>query len=76
MDFLGLGLMEVLFILVIALILFSPAKLPEIGAALGKGLRQLQKASSELTRSLSQDLHEEKEGKPQEKSPEEDKKEA
>lgn len=36
--------MHVLFILVIALIFFGPGKLPELGAGLGKGIREFRKA--------------------------------
>lgn len=74
MDFFGLGLMEILLILIIALLLFGPAKLPEIGAAVGRGLRELRKASSELTKNLSKDFVEEtKEEMPKaKKGPEKD----
>ena len=36
--------MHVLFILVIALVFFGPGKLPELGAGLGKGIREFRKA--------------------------------
>ena len=40
----GLGLPELLLILVIALIFFVPGKLPDIGAALGKSMREFKQA--------------------------------
>ena len=40
-----IGLQELILILVVALLVFGPQKLPEIGKALGKGLREFKKAS-------------------------------
>ena len=40
----GLGLPELVVILVVALLIFGPGKLPEIGSALGKGIRDFKKA--------------------------------
>jgi len=40
---------ELIVILVIALIVFGPKKLPEIGKSIGQGLRELKKASREIT---------------------------
>lgn len=40
----GIGAPELVVILVIALIVFGPGKLPEIGSALGKGVRDFKKA--------------------------------
>ena len=40
----GIGLPELLVIMVVALVVFGPGKLPEVGAALGKGIRDFKKA--------------------------------
>ncbi len=40
----GIGIPELLLILVIALVCFGPKKLPEIGQACGKGLREFKDA--------------------------------
>ena len=40
----GIGTQEMIVILVLALIVLGPRKLPEIARAIGKGLRELQKA--------------------------------
>ena len=40
----GLGAPELIVILVVALLVFGPGKLPEIGAALGKGIKDFKKA--------------------------------
>ena len=42
-----LGVPELLVILVIALVLFGPGKLPDVGKALGKSIREVKAASSE-----------------------------
>jgi sec-independent protein translocase protein TatA len=42
----GLGVQELLIILVIALVLFGPGKLPQIGSGLGKAIRDFKKAVS------------------------------
>ena len=39
----GLGVQELLIILVIALVLFGPGKLPQIGSGLGKAIRDFKK---------------------------------
>lgn len=40
----GLGLPELLLILVIGLIFFGPGKLPDVGSALGKSMREFKQA--------------------------------
>ncbi|HNW36612.1 MAG TPA: twin-arginine translocase TatA/TatE family subunit [Candidatus Ozemobacteraceae bacterium] len=45
----GLNLSELIVILVIILILFGPGKLPEIGKAIGRGIRELKKAQNGIT---------------------------
>lgn len=40
----GVGVPELLVILVVALVIFGPGKLPEIGGALGKGIRDFKKS--------------------------------
>jgi sec-independent protein translocase protein TatA len=41
---LGTGLPELLVIMVVALVVFGPGRLPEVGSALGKGIRDFKKA--------------------------------
>jgi sec-independent protein translocase protein TatA len=40
----GIGVPELIVILVVALVIFGPGRLPEIGGALGKGIRDFKKA--------------------------------
>ncbi|MGF1480601.1 MAG: TatA/E family twin arginine-targeting protein translocase [Cyanophyceae cyanobacterium] len=48
MNVFGIGLPEMTLILVIALLVFGPKKLPEIGRSLGKAIRGFQDASKEF----------------------------
>lgn len=43
----GLGMPEVILILIIAMVVFGPSKLPEMGAAMGKAIREFQKSVKE-----------------------------
>ena len=43
----GIGMQEVLVILVVGLLLFGANKLPEVGSGLGKAIRNFKRASSE-----------------------------
>lgn len=42
----GIGIPEFILILIVGLVVFGPSKLPEIGRAVGKGLREFKKASN------------------------------
>lgn len=48
MNVFGIGLPEMILILVVALLVFGPKKLPEIGRSLGKAIRGFQDASKEF----------------------------
>lgn len=45
----GIGIPGLILILVIALIIFGPSKLPEIGKAFGKTLKEFKRATQDLT---------------------------
>ena len=45
----SIGPFELIIILVIALVIIGPGRLPDVGAALGKSIREFRKASSDLT---------------------------
>jgi TatA/E family protein of Tat protein translocase len=52
----GLSVQELIFILVLALLIFGPKRLPEIGRTIGRGLSEFRRASNELKRSIEVDL--------------------
>ena len=58
MNIFGVGLPEVTVILVLALIIFGPKKLPELGKQLGKTLQSLKKASNEFQEELNKVVNE------------------
>ncbi len=62
----SLGMPELVIIFVIALIVFGPRKLPELGKSLGKSLAEFKRASNELRNSLEEEIRveEERERKP------------
>jgi len=50
-----IGMMEVLIILAVALIIFGPTKLPELGRSIGKGISELRNAGKDLQKSIDID---------------------
>ena len=51
----GIGLPELIIIMVIALVVIGPSKLPDLARALGKGLAEFRKASQEIKDSFNLD---------------------
>ena len=52
----SIGMPELLIIFVIALIIFGPRKLPELGRSLGKSLGEFKRASNELRSTLEDEI--------------------
>ncbi|HXW07057.1 MAG TPA: TatA/E family twin arginine-targeting protein translocase [Vicinamibacterales bacterium] len=51
-----IGMPELVVIMVIALIIFGPRKLPELGRSLGKSLGEFKRASNELRSTLDEEI--------------------
>tara|TARA_Y100000589_G_scaffold225275_1_gene212743 strand:+ start:237 stop:554 length:318 start_codon:yes stop_codon:yes gene_type:complete len=58
MNIFGVGLPEVTVILILALIIFGPKKLPELGKQLGKTLKSLKTASNEFQNEIDKVINE------------------
>jgi len=52
-----LGMPEMMFIMVLALVLFGPKELPQIGRKVGKAIREFQRASSELKSTFEREMN-------------------
>lgn len=52
----SIGMPELVIIFVIALIIFGPRKLPELGKSLGKSLAEFKRASNELKSTLEEEI--------------------
>jgi len=53
---LGIGFPEMLLIMAIALLVFGPKKLPEIGKSLGRALREFKRSSDELKERFEEEV--------------------
>jgi sec-independent protein translocase protein TatA len=53
----SLGMPELIVIFVIALVVFGPRKLPELGRSLGRGIAEFKKATTELQNTLEQEIN-------------------
>lgn len=60
----GISAGEFIIILIVGLIVFGPSKLPEVGRAIGKGLREFRKAQAALSQTLNEPLEPEKKSPP------------
>jgi Tat protein translocase TatB subunit len=53
----NIGFPELLVILVIALLVFGPKKLPEVGRSIGKALREFRKTSDEIKEKIEEEIN-------------------
>lgn len=61
----SLGMSELVIILVIALIIFGPRKLPELGRSLGKSIGEFKRATNELKSTIEEEIRVEETRPPQ-----------
>jgi sec-independent protein translocase protein TatA len=54
MPFGNLGFMEIVVILLLVLLLFGAKRLPEIGASMGKGIREFKRSITDIDRSINE----------------------
>lgn len=52
----NLGMPELIFIFALALLIFGPKKLPELGKQLGKGIGEFKRATTDLKRSIEEEV--------------------
>lgn len=52
----SIGMPELIIIFTVALIVFGPRKLPELGRSLGKSLQEFRRASNELKHTLDEEI--------------------
>ena len=52
----SIGMPELVLIFIVALLVFGPKKLPDIGKSIGKGLAEFKRASDDLKRTIEQEI--------------------
>src|SRR6476469_8293687 len=56
MEFMNLGFPEMIFIFLLALIIFGPKKLPEVGRQIGRALNEFKRASNEFKSQIESEI--------------------
>lgn len=56
----NLGFGELFLILIVALVIFGPGKLPDVGQAMGKAIKEFKKASRDIQKDISEAAQEPK----------------
>ncbi len=65
----GIGMPELMVILVVALIIFGPKKLPELARSLGKGLAEFKRASHDIKETMDMELEKDEASTPPREAP-------
>ncbi len=55
----SIGIPELILIFIIALLLFGPKKLPEIGKTIGKAIREFRKTTEDVKKSIEEEIEKE-----------------
>jgi len=58
MEFLGMGPLEIVLVLIVGIIAFGPGKLPSMARNLGKGITAFKRATMDLTTQVSKEFEE------------------
>ena len=64
MGFLDIGAAEILLILIVALIIWGPRRIPEIARTIGRMVHNFRKATFDLTKEVSKEIDTEEKGSP------------
>lgn len=64
----GIGMPELIIILIIVLIIFGASRLPEIGSGIGKGIKNFKKASQEAQKEIREPKEKDETGSPNDKA--------
>ena len=56
MDFFGMGMGEILLILIVVLIVWGPGKIPEVARTIGRTVRTLRKATTNLSSAVTKEI--------------------
>jgi Tat protein translocase TatB subunit len=56
MEFFGMGTWEIVFVFIIALLVFGPGKLPEVARQVGKTMASLKRQSTQITNEIKKEL--------------------
>ncbi len=59
MDFIGIGFFEILLVLVIAMLVVGPRRLPELARKMGDMMRRFKMATTDLTRTITEEVERE-----------------
>jgi len=66
----GIGTSEILIILLIALLILGPKEIPKVARTIGRGMRELQRAKDDLSKTIEFEMNEEEYGSHSKKSDE------
>ncbi|MEE8419145.1 MAG: twin-arginine translocase TatA/TatE family subunit [Dehalococcoidales bacterium] len=67
MNIFDMGIMEIVMIIIVAVVIWGPDKIPQVARTIGKTIAALKKASQELTAQITSELEEEKKELPGQK---------